>query len=283
LVATNNLVNGNTIYQVDPDTIDWERTYLADIESALKYLLVVEIGANKVLEGSKLAAVKKLLSAFLETGRFFPGSEKTYRFLHDLHQHLLTSKSVSYSSWESFLQSEDAPTSDRNWIGCSSRNPTLRGYPCGLWTTFHALSVACYRAQVKDSNLFYEAFKETILNFFSCLECRKNFKDEISVVRFADHSGPYASVIWLWHLHNAVNARLHGNSTTEDPDHLKYQFPTDQSCSNCRHPDTDTAQMLWNETAVAEYLIARYSVENLLLNGTSSDENVSEDLVGVFD
>ena len=39
---------------------------MSDIESAMNYLFTVEISANKVLEGKKLNAVKKLVEAFVK-------------------------------------------------------------------------------------------------------------------------------------------------------------------------------------------------------------------------
>jgi len=52
--------------------------------------------------------------------------------------------------------------------------------------------------------------------------------------------------------------RLHLNSTTEDPEFPKIQFPPSDACPLCYSP-----QHGWNEEAVAEYLIGRYSASNV--------------------
>lgn len=30
------------------------------------------------------------------------------------------------------------------WVGCAGSQARYRGYPCGLWTTFHTLTVGAY-------------------------------------------------------------------------------------------------------------------------------------------
>jgi len=205
-----NPLQGNSNIKLDHQgSIDWSRSYLSDIESAMNYLFTVEISANKVLEGKKLNAVKKLVEAFVKTGDSFPGRSSTRKFMENLDAWLKAKPILDFPAWDAYLQSAVGfPRSNRRWVGCRSRDVSLRGYPCGLWTMFHSLSVACYKARVEDKSLFYDAMRGYILNFFSCLECRKNFEREIEAIKFSDEKNKdEAAVLWLWRLHNSVNKR----------------------------------------------------------------------------
>lgn len=285
------LTNGNTRITQLLD-VAWDRTYVADIESAMNYLLTVEVSANKVLEGKKLKAVKKLVEAFVQTKEHFPGRTSTRRFMEDLHKWLIDRTAIDYNKWDAYLQSaEGFPSTNHMWVGCSSNEANLRGYPCGLWTTFHALSVACYNAKVADEHLFYDAMSGYITNFFSCLECRKNFGKEIDKIRFdeePDHQ--HASILWLWRLHNSVNMRLHANSSTEDPQHEKIQFPSKAECPRCRYSvpskklsrsDEKGRGEVWDERRVADYLIERYSSQNLLYTYLDHQDEIKVEKVEV--
>lgn len=43
-----------------------DQVYLADIESAIRYALTMEVSAVKILEGKKLEGLKTFLSAFVK-------------------------------------------------------------------------------------------------------------------------------------------------------------------------------------------------------------------------
>jgi thiol oxidase len=45
---------------------------------------------------------------------------------------------------------------------------------------------------------------------------------------------PEDVVVYLWKAHNIVNARLHGDEATEDPQFPKEQFPPAFLCPDCR-------------------------------------------------
>merc|ERR1719427_367087 len=264
--------------------IQWDRSYVIDIESAMNYMLNVEISSNKVLYGDKLDAVKKLTKALTVTREHFPGRKSTYEFFTSLNAWLEDKTSIEYEEWNQFLHTQPGfPSSNHRWVGCQSRQASLRGYPCGLWTMWHALSVAYHNARVQDQSSFYEAMKGYITNFFSCLECRNNFKKEIEQIRFdGETNKESAPMLWLWRLHNSVNTRLHNNSRSEDADHPKLQFPISNQCSDC-HKTTMTSKKFpkvklesWDEGKVVEYLVARYSSENLLTDYLANDKIVPQ-------
>lgn len=99
-------------------------------------------------------------------------------------------------------------------------------YACGLWQLFHTLTV-----DSTDNNALYvlRGIRGYVDNFFSCEECREHFmsKDlpEVSETR-------QRAILWLWQAHNTVNKRI-------APDWgygpLDLQYPSIESCSDCRH------------------------------------------------
>lgn len=52
------------------------------------------------------------------------------------------------------LQTVDDYLPDKiEWVGCAGSEPRFRGYPCGMWTLFHTLTVGAYE-HVHKSNFF---------------------------------------------------------------------------------------------------------------------------------
>ncbi|VDO34355.1 unnamed protein product [Brugia timori] len=115
-----------------------------------------------------------------------------------------------------------------DWEHCAGSSPKFRGYSCGLWTTFHALTVQAYKNGLNDSKFVpitpLVAIRNWINNFFGCQHCREHF------LRMTTQTFPMESQV----THNIVNARLRGQDT-EDPEFPKQQFPPDFLCSTCRH------------------------------------------------
>lgn len=60
-------------------------------------------------------------------------------------------------------------------------------------------------------------------------------------------------VFYLWRAHNIVNARLHGDNATEDPQFEKRQFPPVFLCSAC-HSDG-----MFSRKSVRDFLIDFYT------------------------
>lgn len=158
----------------------------------------------------------------------------------------------------------------KEWIGCRGSLPHLRGYPCSLWTTFHALTVnyALHHEQQKDSPsssssgeppaVILYAMKGYIKYFFGCAHCSNHFVDmtEDETGPLESVSSPKQSVLWLWAAHNKVNRRI-ASDASEDPAHPKIQFPNSKKCPGCLH----------NESAVMEYLTRLYRPESISSEG----------------
>lgn len=61
------------------------------------------------------------------------------------------------------------------------------------------------------------------------------------------------SFLYLWKAHNRVNQRLHGD-LTEDPQFVKYQFPPEFLCPECRRNDGS-----FDDERVKEFLVEYYT------------------------
>ena len=108
-------------------------------------------------------------------------------------------------------------------------------------------------------------------SFFSCLNCRENFKKETAGYEKYLLDGK-TSMMYLWRLHNNVNKRLSGD-ITEDPTHKKTYFPTYQQCQDCYSAKPETPMIAngtqltavsWNEKEVVKFLRSFYDVNNMV-------------------
>ena len=150
------------------------------------------------------------------------------------------------------------------WSACRGSTPNYRGYTCGLWMLFHTVLSNSPHAQAPKA---LRALHDYILHFFMCLECRVHF----SQFRFQEFYDDTAegenqeqqqkptnhhirkkktdkdAVMWLFHVHNAVNRRLaltpeqienisagkkSSSTSTSSTDPLvpKVQFPPQDLC-----------------------------------------------------
>ena len=100
------------------------------------------------------------------------------------------------------------------WVGCRGSRPQFRGYPCSLWQLFHSLTVGAMLRDQDDPHspeLVSEAIKSYVQEYFTCRHCADNFANETSHLEVEDFEGRKdRAVIWLWAIHNLVNARLSG-------------------------------------------------------------------------
>uniref|UniRef100_A0A9J2P841 Sulfhydryl oxidase n=1 Tax=Ascaris lumbricoides TaxID=6252 RepID=A0A9J2P841_ASCLU len=65
-----------------------------------------------------------------------------------------------------------------SWEHCKGSTPQLRGYTCGLWTTFHALTINVYleaKDEEQDPLKPLKTIKGWVSSFFGCLHCRRHF------------------------------------------------------------------------------------------------------------
>ncbi|KAH7298248.1 hypothetical protein KP509_25G033600 [Ceratopteris richardii] len=148
------------------------------------------------------------------------------------------------------------------WISCrGSRNET-RGYSCGLWLLFHAISV---RVEDRLSSAAFRTICSFVDNFFTCKECREHFLEFCSSAKMKVSSRRQL-VLWLWNAHNEVNERVgkvEASLGTGDPKFVKELWPTQTLCKSCWNEGVerkaDTAfQDLFSLSDVYKFLLKYY-------------------------
>ncbi|XP_076436162.1 sulfhydryl oxidase 2-like [Babylonia areolata] len=231
--------------------------YMQDLESTLTYALRQEVTAHHNLHGERLDALKQFVSLL---AKYYPGRGPVKRLLVKADVYLGSVDYLTGDAWLSAfnsLQDQDAflPT-DLHWVRCQGSRPGYRGYPCGMWTLFHVLSVSAYQhAQAAGHGAEVVQTLCTYLDHFSaCHHCTHTFLAMATNLQ-AKIRTPADGVLWLWMAHNKVNRRLRG-AESEDPRHPKTQFPSAESCPACR-PDTlsdDGTVPWWNTAAVLRFM-----------------------------
>ncbi|KAF7635605.1 Sulfhydryl oxidase [Meloidogyne graminicola] len=172
-------------------------------------------------------------------------SERAKQVFVHLRQ-LLESKisaNISVEEWRNQFESVERVygypfVQNSTWQHCAGSSIEFRGYTCGLWTTFHALTanvIITHMGTSPNPMGPLRAIQGWVTSFFGCEHCRQHFMkmttqtfpmNEQRVSRLND------MLMYLWRAHNIVNARLHG-SNTEDPQFPKYQFPPLFLCPKC--------------------------------------------------
>lgn len=216
--------------------------FQTDLDLALIYALSHEISSHKHINGEAYQALDNFL---IVMAKYFPTSSKGRMFLEKL------SDSISHNTKNEItgeyfldyyrkLESEygNVFAVSKEWLGCRGSDPTYRGYPCGLWTMFHTLTV---NAVLKDgsksdfnSREVLEAMLGYITYFFGCQDCSKHFQAMAAETNFEEVQNPDDGIIWLWRAHNRVNKRL-AKDSTEDPQFPKIQFPSEENCPTCKN------------------------------------------------
>lgn len=179
------------------------------------------------------------------------------------------------------------------WESCAGSDPKYRGYPCGLWTLLHTVTVHCfpmvhyseqnvvrpqYRPWSIDSFGALRITRDYIMNFFTCEHCREHFSKmatdlEVSVI------DDVSAILWLWRAHNSVNKRL-ANDVSTDPVYPKVQFPDQNLCRACSVPSHNSTPH-WNHTAVLLYLFDFYGMGRINIHDTKSITNIQGKLLSI--
>jgi len=134
-----------------------DQVYLGDLEKAVEYSLTREVAMQPMLDQQKLKALVYYIEVLLN---YLPGIRgPVKKFLVSLRDwpvqmgysslpHTLYKKKV-----EELLElHQPFARTPTEWTGCKGSSPQYRGYPCALWTLFHALSV---NAAAKDPAFHY--------------------------------------------------------------------------------------------------------------------------------
>jgi thiol oxidase len=251
--------------------------FYVDLERAVSYSLKHEVPSYKLISGEAFVALKNYLNILV---KYLPFSNKAVKVLDDFKNAIFKhtndirgEKVLEYLNL--FDNGAESVFSLHDWIGCKGSKPQYRGYPCGLWILFHTLTVnAMIQNQQSSSLEVLNAMLGYITYFFGCEDCSKHFQ-EVAARSMHEVSSPQDNVLWLWKAHNEANKRLSGDET-EDPDHVKIQFPSRNTCPSCRRGDDS-----WNTDEVMNHLIQVYSKQNISYVGTAK-ENIPSNAESVF-
>uniref|UniRef100_A0A8C3YLI6 Sulfhydryl oxidase n=1 Tax=Catagonus wagneri TaxID=51154 RepID=A0A8C3YLI6_9CETA len=247
---------------------DRSKIYMADLESALHYILRVEVGKFSVLEGQRLVALKKFMAVLAQ---YFPGQPSVQNFLRSVNDWLRKQqrKKIPYGFFKTALDSrqEGAVIAKKvNWVGCQGSEPHFRGFPCSLWILFHFLTVQASRQSVDHSQEaakaqeVLQAIRAYVRFFFGCRDCAAHFEKMASASMHRAGS-PDSAVLWLWSSHNKVNARLAG-APSEDPQFPKVQWPPRELCPAC-HNELQGAPV-WDLGNTLNFLKTHFSPSNIV-------------------
>ncbi|XP_033345405.1 sulfhydryl oxidase 1-like [Bombus vosnesenskii] len=247
--------------QPESTDISGDHLYQLDLENALRYSISHEIPLHKIIKDKKMDALKRYLNVLAD---YFPLRYGNI-FLEITRDIIKKRNNISGEEFSQIVKSIEEEMSPvysgpSKWVGCKGSKEGYRGYPCGLWTMFHMLTVnfAILNKDVeREPRKILEAMHGYIQNFFGCADCAQHFVQMASKNKMFDVSNANDSILWLWSAHNEVNARLSGDDT-EDPKHKKIQYPAVEHCPNCRYENGT-----WNEEHVLYYLKTKYSYKGI--------------------
>ncbi|XP_036610665.1 sulfhydryl oxidase 1 [Trichosurus vulpecula] len=248
--------------------VNSSKVYMTDLESALHYILRVEVGKFKVLEGERLTALKNFVSVL---AKYYPGQPLVRNFLYTMDVWLQQQrKSIPYVSLGTALKSwkEDVLLPRKAvWVGCQGSEPHFRGFPCSLWILFHSLTVQAaqrneYLPKKADPQEVLQAIRGYVKFFFGCRECAKHF-EQMAAASMDRVKSMDDAILWFWNRHNRVNARLAGTAT-EDPHFPKIQWPPKDLCDSC-HSEIE-GDPVWNLGATLKFFKSHFSLRNIVID-----------------
>jgi len=253
--------------------------YQLDLENALRYSINHEISSMKSIDGEKMKALQKYLAVL---AAYFPLRRNNVylEVIRDVVEKKSAMTGEEFSQLAKTTEEEMSPVysgTPRQWIGCKGSTDSYRGYPCGLWTMFHTLTVNfalernkafVAQALLQDPVAVLRTMHAYIGTFFGCADCAAHFVEMAGRNKIFDVRTKDEAVLWLWRAHNEVNARLSGDDT-EDPEHKKIQYPAAEHCPACRHINNS-----WNEEEVLRYLKVKYSYNSIKFDGISGADDV---------
>ncbi|XP_064114873.1 sulfhydryl oxidase 2-like isoform X2 [Macrobrachium nipponense] len=246
-----------------------DQVYMVDIENAVRYALAHEVVQHRVISGQSLKSLQEFLDILV---KYLPMRPAVHNFLTRLHEYTLSQTESIHGETLAekikALQGTDSVLPEQQpWIGCRGSSPKYRGYPCGLWTTFHTITVNAVlqdgRNEKFNAKKPLRAIHGYVRDFFGCKYCSQHFQEMYKVDAESSVNVPDDGILWLWRGHNKVNKRLKGDPS-EDPEHPKQQFPTRSFCPSCWNGDS------MNEKEILTYLKAIYSKGALSLKGTQA-------------
>lgn len=250
--------------------VDRSRVYTADLESALHYVLRVELATHDALEGEELKIFKDFVTL---VAKLYPGRASVVKLMETLSDWLLSLplQRIPYQAVMDLVDNKMRITgvflgAELRWVGCQGSKPGLRGYPCALWTLFHVLTVrheatptALDNTGLEGAAPVLQVMRRYIRTFFGCEECGRHF-DQAAAGNVEQVKSNEEQILWLWNQHNQVNYRLAG-SLSDDPLFPKASWPSPSLCASC-HEEKNGIHV-WNQDQVLSFLRRHYGASNL--------------------
>ncbi|CAK6981552.1 LOW QUALITY PROTEIN: sulfhydryl oxidase 2 [Scomber scombrus] len=250
---------------------DRSQVYSADLDSALHYLLRVELATHNTLEGEELQIFKDFVTL---VAKLYPGGGSVVKLMETLSDWLL-SLPLQRIPYQAVLDLVDNKMrisgvflgAELRWVGCQGSRAGLRGYPCSLWTLFHVLTVQHDAMPTALDNTALEGDAAAVLHvmrryirtFFGCEQCGRHF-EAAAAASLETVQSREQQIIWLWNQHNTVNLRLAG-SLSDDPLFPKAPWPSPSLCASC-HEEKNGVHV-WNQENVLLFLRRHFGASNL--------------------
>ena len=182
---------------------------------------------------------------------------------------------------------------DPEWSMACSKGEPGRGFTCGLWETFHTITVGVVQYnnnQVNDNQLIApetaaRTIRDFVQYFLHCTECVQNFLKMYDsceyqrcsrLTKTTKLSGDIkaelewrALPLWLYEAHNGVNVRLlkekamrEKQATITVQELIDVQYPAVEECPVCWSKPDSKGKRSWNETAVFSFLQLEYGTHD---------------------
>ncbi|VDK84588.1 unnamed protein product [Onchocerca ochengi] len=123
---------------------------MMDIITALRHMLLAEIPRKSVIKGENLRALKLWVHAMK---KYVPGTIPIRKLLYRLNQWINNiSTELTSEQWTHRIKTiqdqlgQPLPSAS-NYMACRGSKAHFRGFPCGIWTLIHAMSVQAYQIE----------------------------------------------------------------------------------------------------------------------------------------
>lgn len=157
------------------------RAHTSDLEKAVVYAISHEVAQHSAITGSTLTALHQFVSVL---DKYFPARIEMSLLLRKLKawvlQHQDTIRGEDLSAWFKSYQTQHSFEVSDHWIGCAGSAGQYGGYPCGLWSLWHVLTVSQANMNEGQPREVLIAMKNYIQEFFGCRECARHF-DQVSL------------------------------------------------------------------------------------------------------
>ena len=149
---------------------------MSDLEKAVVYAISHEVAQHSVIASHTLSALQEFVTV-LE--KYFPARIEMSLLLRQLKtwvfKHQDTIRGEDLSTWFRDYQERHSFHVSDTWLGCQGSEDRYGGYPCGLWSVWHVLTVAQAESGTGDPKEVLVAMKNYIKEFFGCSECARHF------------------------------------------------------------------------------------------------------------